>query len=408
MAVYYEFFFSFSSIDWKKGKKDDLEIFFNDLKEKLKDFGFRGAGFFAPDAIERGSDWHDKLCEALPASQVLVPVYSPNYFMSTWCGKEWEVFWRRQEENKRAPPPDVTAPEIILPVLWNARFLEMSDRVSEIQYKQAVSDSPIYMDFGLSYMMQAPKRFSNHYREFLDRFATKLGRMVRAQGALKMRPIPNLDDIDLPFPARHRRGLSHVHYIFLAGRRDEMQKERTRCECYGNYENRQDWRPCFPDEDQLVGDLARTVAAESGKVYEFVEPREIKELVKAIHEASTRKNIIAIVVDPWSLRLNSFKAFAEKIDADSFPTSGVVVTWNEKDAETVAEMPVLKNRLADHFRGRLRRQEYYNNNVRTPGELREALIATFNTAQERLVEAGQIRPAGPSDPVPQPLLHVAP
>src|SRR5690242_7911316 len=104
MAHYYNFFFSFASIDWKQGKKDDLEILFKDLKAKLKEFGLDGTGFFAPDNIERGKEWEKELKEALPASSVLVPIYSPNYFKSVWCGKEWEVFWQREQENRNAPP----------------------------------------------------------------------------------------------------------------------------------------------------------------------------------------------------------------------------------------------------------------------------------------------------------------
>jgi hypothetical protein len=85
----------------------------------------------------------------------------------------------------------------------------------------------------------------------------------------------------------------------------------------------------------------------------------------------------------------------------------VLVIWNEKDAETTKEMPQLKNRITDHFRGRRGRQEYYNE-VKTPEELRDALIATFNGAQERLIEAGQITPAGTGNFGAQPLLHATP
>src|SRR4051812_26799495 len=115
-------------------------VLFNDLNDKLRAFGFNGADFFAPDDIELGHDWERKLCEAFPASRVLVPMYSPNYFKSVWCGKEWEVFWQRQQENKNTPPPDIRGVEVILPVIWTADFLELPARVSEIQYKAAASD----------------------------------------------------------------------------------------------------------------------------------------------------------------------------------------------------------------------------------------------------------------------------
>jgi FxsC-like protein len=407
MTEYYNFFFSFASTDWKKGKKDDLEVLFRDLKAKLREFGLEGSGFFAPDTIERGTEWETKLTDALPASAVLVPIYSPNYFKSVWCGKEWEVFWQRQQDNRTKPPADVRKPDVILPVVWTAEFLELPNRVPKVQYRHAVTDAAAYTEMGLGYMMQAPRRFPGKYGEFVHKFGAELAAMVRDQGAAKMLPIPKLEGLDLPFPAHYKRGLSHVQYVFLAGRRDQMANLRTRHECYGSYEDRRDWRPCFPDVDQTAGDLGRAAAMGSGKAgCEFIGPSNVAGLIEALRDASARKNIIAVVVDPWSLGI--FKEFAEKFDAEEFPSSGVIVTWNEKDTETVAKLPILKNVIDGHFRGRIARQEYYKEGVKTPEEVREALIATFNGAQERLVEGGQIAAVGPPDAAAHPVLQVAP
>jgi FxsC-like protein len=404
MTEYYNFFFSFASTDLKKGRKDDLEVFFRDLKAKLKDFGLEGSGFFAPDTIERGQEWEQELEDALRASAVLVPIYSPNYFKSVWCGREWEVFWQRQHENRSRPPADVHEPEVILPVIWTAEFLQPPTRVQQVQYQHAAIDDTGRVK-GLGYLMQAPRRFPGKYREFVHQFGAELAAKVKAQGASKMRSTPKLHELDLPFPAHHKRGLSHVQYVFLVGRNDEMVNLRTRHDCYGSYEDRRDWRPCFPDIDQIVGDLARAAAMGSGKAgCEFIHPSKVTELIEALRDASARKNSIAVIVDPWSLSLGTFKEFAEKFDAEPFPSSGVIVTWNEKDHETMDMLPRLKNIINGHFRGRIARQEYYKEGVKTPEEIREALIATFNSARERLVEGGQLPSVGPPDVPTQPLL----
>jgi FxsC-like protein len=409
MADYYNFFFSFASADWKKGKKDDLAVVFRDIQSKLREFGLEGRGFFAPDTIERGSEWEKVLRSALPASSVLVPIYSPNYFKSVWCGKEWEIFWRRQQDNRNRPPADVRGSDVILPVIWTAEFLELPARVKEVQYGHALSDTAAYAQKGLGYLMQAPRRFPGKYEEFVHQFGTELVKMIKAQGAAKMRHIPKLEDLDLPFPAQYKFGLSHVQFVFLAGRRDEMEGLRVRHDCYGSYEDRRDWRPCFPDVDEMVGDLARAAALGNGKAgYEFISPGNVADLIVALREANARNNVTAIVVDPWSLKLGMFKEFAEKFDAEFFPSSGVVVTWNEKDSETMAKLPILKNVINGHFRGRISRREYYKEEVTTPEQFREALIALFNRAQEQLLEAGQIPPVGPVNVMPQPLVHAGP
>jgi FxsC-like protein len=186
-----------------------------------------------------------------------------------------------------------------------------------------------------------------------------------------------------------------------------MEKMRKSHDCYGSYEDRRDWRPCFPDVDQMAGDLARAVALGNGKAsYEFISPTKVADLIKALREASARNNVTAIVVDPWSLNLRTFRESAEKLDAEVIPSSGVIVIWNERDTETMAGLPILKTVISGHFRGRVSRREYYKEEVKTPEQFRESLIALFNGAQERLLEAGQIPPVGPVDVMPQPLLRV--
>jgi len=407
--AYYDFFLSFSSTDWRNGAKDDLHLFFADLETKLKKFGFKGRGFFSSRDIGRGHDWEKELHQVLPASHVIVPMYSPNYFNSPWCGREWEVFWRRQKDIRANPPLDVKSEEVILPVIWTADFLELPADVPKVQYKNPVSDSSVYTDKGLGTLMQSPRKHPGKYEDFVERFATELGKMIRNQGADKMRalPDPDLKKVDLTFPVNFKWGLKHVRYVFLAGRYDEMQALRKTHTPYGQFESRLDWRPCFPDVDRSAGDIARAVAQENGKDgYEFVEPRAANDLLQTMREASSRNNVIAVLVDPWSLSLHPFKEFAEKFDSEAFPTSGVIVTWNSNDGETPNHLPLLKNRLADHFRGRATRQEYYNPDVTTPDDLRDAIVATFAAAQERLLSAGQIGTAGAAPA--QPLLKVAP
>jgi FxsC-like protein len=407
--AYYDFFLSFASADWRQGAKDDLKIFFAGFEAKLKAFGFNGRGFFSSRDIGRGQDWEKELLQVLPASHVIVPAYSPNYFKSVWCGREWEVFWRRQQENRLNPPLDVTAEEVMLPLIWTGEFLDLPPRVPTVQYKAPVSDAPVYTDRGLGYLMQSPKKYPGKYEDFVHRFATELGKMIRNQGANKMRKLPDVYKMDLPFPDTYKWGLKHVRYVFLAGRHDEMQNLRQTLTPYGQFESRRDWRPCFPTVDRSAGDIARAIAQETGKDgYEFVEPADAAALMRTLREANDRNNVIAVLVDPWSLTLHAFREFAEKFDGESFPTSGVIVTWNGNDGETPDHLPILKNRLANHFGGRAARQEYYNPAVNTPEELREAIVATFVAAQERLLATGQIHTSAGGAAAAQPLLQVAP
>jgi hypothetical protein len=52
--------------------------------------------FFDEDSIEVGDDWPDEIRDALLSAKCLLPVWSPEYFHSTWCVAEWKSFLMRE------------------------------------------------------------------------------------------------------------------------------------------------------------------------------------------------------------------------------------------------------------------------------------------------------------------------
>ena len=407
MTQYYDFFFSFASKDRTKKKNDDLDKFFRALVAKLGDFGRHSGGFYAPDDMHRGVDWEKELASAVTRSRVLVPIYSPNYFGSPYCGKEWQAFRERQIENTDAPPAGVKGPDVILPIIWTADFLKFPDEVPKVQFKQDV-DPEEYVGKGLRYMLRSPKRrHGSAIVELIHTIGTELAHMADNQGAARIRPTRPWDEIDPPFPKGYKRGLTYVRYVFLAGRHDQMKALRKQAESYGTFEDRQDWRPCFPDIDRQAGEIAGGAAAEAGKDFEFVEPAD---LVQKVDDGKKLNNVIAVVADPWSRDLPEFDALVKKLNAAgaSFPNSAVLVPWNERDTETKTELPVLKNKMRDRFGGTLGRQEYYNDSITSPETFRNALMAAFSAVQGKLVEGGSIRSAEGSPGSGQPLLRVTP
>lgn len=61
-----------------------------------------------------GTLWPAELAEALAMCQVFVPLYSPRYFESEWCGREWAAFMRREAAHGTNGYPF----SAIVPVLW--------------------------------------------------------------------------------------------------------------------------------------------------------------------------------------------------------------------------------------------------------------------------------------------------
>jgi FxsC-like protein len=395
-----DFFFSYSSLDLKQGKKDDLYRFFKDLQDKLQEFGRGDGGFFAGRTIETGEDWKDELVENLKSCHVLVSLYSPNYFKSPHCGREWQVYYDRFQENKVKPPPDVVKPEVILPVLWTAELLDIPKEVTEIQDKSKTDYPDVYQTYGLSYLMRSSAR--SKYEDFVHKFGRRLAEMLRAQGDPKVRPVQDYDEIDPVFPPGSKRGLTLVRYVFFAGLKGEMQTHRQKWDGYGIYVNRKDWRPCHPDENREAGEIASSLAAAAGKTFEFIEPGEkLKDRLKA---ATELENIVVIVVDPWSMSIPTLRTLAGWIDTEPLPNSALVVMWNEK-GEPAAGMPLLQAPGPARFETREGRKEYVSS-VRSYEEFRQTVESFFNVLREKMMTDGKIRSAetGSAEPPPPPVL----
>ncbi len=89
------FFFSYARAN---ANDNYLNQFFEDLSQRIRDqLGLdanEAVGFFDQPEIKLCGDWEAELNDSLQTCPVIVSMYSPAYFNSTYCGKEWEVFCR--------------------------------------------------------------------------------------------------------------------------------------------------------------------------------------------------------------------------------------------------------------------------------------------------------------------------
>jgi FxsC-like protein len=390
-----DFFLSYSSIDYKPGKKDDIQRFFKDLQERLTGLGLGGGGYFAARDNEAGVDWKDELVEHLESCHVLVPLYSPNYFKSPHCGREWTVYYDRFQKNKSDGVPQ---PDIILPALWTAELLELPEKVPEVQETTIAEYPDDYRNSGLSYLMQSGTR--GKYGDFVRKFGLRLAKMIKAQGDYKLLPIPRYDLIDPYFPPDSRRGLTFVRYVFVAGTRTQMEGRRPNWDGYGTHVNRKDWKPCYPEEGREAGEIASALAASANKSFEFIEPSE--KLLDRLRYAKELENIVVIVVDPWSLSVPSLKNLASVIDGEPLPNSALLVMWNNSGADT-GGIPLLSVPGDPRFDTRESRKEYIVT-VRAHDEFRKKLESFFNTFREVMIKDGKIRSAEESPGTAQAIL----
>jgi hypothetical protein len=77
------------------------------------------------------------MSEALQSSRLMLSLYSPTYFTRLYCGKEWEVFRRREALYGATRPPGTYG--VILPLLWvPARYFENAPPATQaVQFNHA-------------------------------------------------------------------------------------------------------------------------------------------------------------------------------------------------------------------------------------------------------------------------------
>lgn len=91
--------------------------FFTDLTRNVFELtSFREPDFgFFDERLPSGVRWEEEMKLALASTRVFIPLYSPHYFKSEWCGMEWDAFSRRRHLARRTTDQGRTA---IVPVLW--------------------------------------------------------------------------------------------------------------------------------------------------------------------------------------------------------------------------------------------------------------------------------------------------
>ncbi len=160
----YVFFMSYARTPYKgaRAKKDAsdlaLEEFYTLLCSnimQLTDHDGEESPGFLNRGMDTGVDWENRLKHALATCRVFVPIYNTRYFTREWCGKEWDAFARRQEEQLRTRPYTGNA---IVPVLWvGEQHLSMPPVAAKVQYAIPSLGRP-YLQAGLYGFKQAGRR----------------------------------------------------------------------------------------------------------------------------------------------------------------------------------------------------------------------------------------------------------
>ncbi|MET0648999.1 MAG: toll/interleukin-1 receptor domain-containing protein [Pyrinomonadaceae bacterium] len=160
-----------------------VERFFEDLSRAVREKAGlardEAVGFFEPEVLKPGHAWEVEVVEALQSCQTMVCLYSPAYFKSENCGKEWMVFSMRrrlyaEREMARRGDPDVGWLPSLKPVLWIPQPTgEIPGIATSERYRYVVGDwKAPHNEIGVKDMIRRWVQYQDNYRVYVDLLAS--------------------------------------------------------------------------------------------------------------------------------------------------------------------------------------------------------------------------------------------
>lgn len=385
------------------------------------------AGFMDRE-MRSGDGWPEKLSENLAACRVFVPLYSPRYFTSEMCGREWFAFNERIVRARATGSDNTSA---IVPVLWTG--VDYNDFPDSVRHFHIEHFGARYAEQGI-YGLIKLNRLRDEYQEAVLRLAQLIVQVARDSPLPSARPRP-YETTPSAFRPRGT-GTRHIHLTVAAPTRDTLPDGRSE-QPYG--EDALDWNPyhseatrpltalaeelirsldyritvsSFDDEDAGAGlgaapDPAAAADPGSGSSADSGSGSGPAARVDGDgNPAGHRPGIL--LVDRWALMDSDRQRRLKEFDAASQPWVSAVVPWNRADMQCHSDEG---RRLTEEFERTL--PNLLDRSRRTECRIAVTGVPTLkaftdvlpsvvaSTTQRYLKHAAAHPPAGPHPPRPR-------
>jgi FxsC-like protein len=454
----YSFFFSYSRTDGGPY----LNAFFRDLRgavAKLKGVMPDGVGFLDQKSIELGTVWDEELIRGLQASRTMVCLYSPAYFSSPYCGKEWNLFYTRcrRFSTKRSEPDTPDLP--ILPVIWippvhasrssDARKGpvlpdDVDDIVRRVQYTLGDPTDLANLE-GLDWIIGRKAKYRILYKDYVDGVARRIVELEQrwSLDTFIDHELVELRDASQAFPhARRSAGASavlepqpghrrpgtaevvpspshgpdirvsaqakRVGLVFAAVHPSQVASASRSSTPYGDVGG-EDWQPFHPADQAPIGPFAQSVVSGTDlRLTSEVLPFD-PGVVRRVRSAAKAQRVVVMIVDPWSLgTVAECRAIFEELDGASLVNMAVLVPRNEADPELLGLWAGFDDLIGSVFPNRRRvwQKAWLRDDLRTPDQLRRAIQETIEILRAELRARAKVtRPLPQAGPAAPPVVH---
>lgn len=290
---------------------------------------------FMDREIRSGEGWSERLGAALATCRVFVPLFSPRYFASEMCGKEWFAFAQRTIHHVALSNQPA---EAIVPALWvPVPPSQLPLPAERLQFNHNTFGER-YVTDGL-YGLIKLRGYAEQYESAVYELAK---RIVRVAETVRLDPIRPLDYRLVPSafgsPSSTARTL---HVTVAASSRHDLPEGRSP-EYYGD--TALDWNPYHPVSQRPIAyvaeDLVRNLNYQTtvGSFDDEAGHFDSKQ-------PPTRPEIL--IVDRWAVEDEQRRTRLAAFDQESRPWINVVVPWNRYDHQSRAKESELAHRLED-------------------------------------------------------------
>ncbi|GGX97852.1 TIR-like protein FxsC [Streptomyces anandii] len=365
---------------------------FQDLSDHVMAMTDHPAGLpvgFMARQMRLGEHWSERLAEALASCRVFVPLYSPRYFRSDMCGKEWYAFSRRA--SRASLLQQGAAAPAIVPALWVPVRHEDLPHAARDVYADHRAFGDDYAAEGLYGLMKL-RYLRNEYERAVYQLAKAIVTAAERRPSPAGRP---LDLEEVPSAFEPRTGSRRLRIVVAAlSTRHELPPGRSP-DCYGP--SIVDWNPYRAGDWGGDHRPLAEVAAEEVRRLDYLPT--IEPLHEAAGEPLTGEQPdgpAVVLLDRWALADAEQRELLARMDQAARPWVSVVVPRNRSDPDDPASGTELQQTLEKTLARTLQRgrsvSRVATSGVPSPDAFADVLPTLIQWAAAQFVRYAPVHP----------------
>jgi FxsC-like protein len=333
-----------------------------------------------------GENWQREISRALAECRVFIALYSPRYFDTEHCGREWAAIEDRLASDRALSRPSSVS---LLPVIWAPVHLDrMPAAARRVQMLDAEVSSEQYRKYGV-YGLIRLRRWRTEYQELVYRLSRQV---VSRASAVSPAPGPVHDYTTLRNAFADdswNSSVPRLRITVVAPTAENLPPSRD-ARYYGP--RARDWRPFVPQTDRTLADACADVTTSVG-FRPYVEDWSSQ---RPDRWAADEESPGLLLIDPWAVEADPAAAdWLADFDRDGHESTAVLVAGGPDDAQSTEAWARLEEGLRErmpHRYGRTGPREHSLARVGSLQDLGRALPTVTSAAAKQFLRRATAHP----------------